>query len=91
LELIFSFGIAVYLLLALIAPGIFGSVGSSRSGTLALLLDLVYIMVASAIVLMIHANLGPSVFPPRPTPPVGASAGPASPAAQPPAAPSPIA
>jgi hypothetical protein len=91
LELIFSFGIAVYLLLALIAPGIFGSVGSSRSGTLALLLDLVYIMVASAIVLMIHANLGPSVFPPRPTPPVGASAGPAAPAAPPPAAPSPIA
>jgi hypothetical protein len=91
LELIFSFGIAVYLLLALIAPGIFGSLGSSRSGTLALLLDLVYIMVASAIVLMIHANLGPSVFPPRPTRPVGVSAGPAAPSAPPPAAPSPIA
>jgi hypothetical protein len=89
LELIFSFGIAVYLVLALIAPGIFGSVGSSRSGTLALLLDLVYIMVASAIVLMIHANLGPSVFPPRPARPVGAAASPAAPAAPPPAAPSP--
>jgi uncharacterized membrane protein len=88
LQLIFSFGIAVYLLLALIAPGIFGSVGSSRSGTLALLLDLVYIMVASAIVLMIHANLGPSVFPQRPARPVGA-APPAAPAAPPPAAPSP--
>lgn len=92
LELIFSFGIAVYLVLALIAPGIFGSVGSSRSGTLALLLDLVYIMVASAIVLMIHANLGPSVFPPRPARPIGAATGPAAstaPAAPPPAAPSP--
>jgi hypothetical protein len=87
LQLIFSFGIAVYLVLALIAPGIFGSVGSSRSGTLALLLDLVYIMVASAIVLMIHANLGPSVFPPRAARPVGAAA-PAAPAAPPPAAPS---
>ena len=69
LELVFSFGIAVYLVLALIAPGVFGSIGSSRSGTLSLLLDLVYIMVASAIILMIHANLGPSVFPSRPARP----------------------
>jgi hypothetical protein len=84
LELIFSFGIAVYLLFALIAPGVFGSLGSSRSGTLALLLDLTYIMVASAIVLMIHANLGPSVFPPRPgTQPVGTATAPAAPAAPP--------
>jgi hypothetical protein len=90
LELVFSFGIAIYLVLALIAPGVFGSLGSSRSGTLALLLDLVYVMVASAIVLMIHANLGPSVFPPRPAPPVGAppvGAPPAPPAAPAPAAP----
>jgi len=69
LELVFSFGIGVYLVLALIAPGVFGSIGSSRSGTLSLLLDLVYIMVASAIILMIHANLGPSVFPSRPARP----------------------
>ncbi|HSZ37037.1 MAG TPA: DUF5671 domain-containing protein [Acidimicrobiales bacterium] len=90
LQLVFSFGVAVYLLLALIAPGVFGSIGSSRNGTLALLLDLVYIMVASAIVLMIHANLGPSVFPPRPARPVGMWSSPATPAAPvaPPAAPS---
>ncbi len=87
LELIFSFGIAIYLLLALIAPGVFGSIGSSRSGTLALLLDLVYIMVASAIVLMIHANLGPSVFPPRPARPVAVAPAPAGPAGAPPPAP----
>jgi hypothetical protein len=87
LELVFSFGIAVYLLFALIAPGVFGSVGTSRSGTLALLLDLTYIMVASAIVLMIHANLGPSVFPPRPAKPAGVASAPATPAAPPPAAP----
>jgi hypothetical protein len=68
LELIVSFGVAIYLLLALIAPGIFGSIGSSRSGTLALLLDLVYVMVASGVILMIHSNLGPSVFPPRSAP-----------------------
>jgi hypothetical protein len=83
LELVFSFGIAIYLLLALIAPGVFGSIGSSRSGTLSLLLDLLYIMVASAIVLMIHANLGPSVFPPRPA---RAAAAPAAPTAVPPPA-----
>ncbi len=68
LQVVVTFGAAVYLLLALIAPGFFGSVGSSRSGTLAILLDLVFIMVASGVVLMIHANLGPSVFPPRPGP-----------------------
>jgi hypothetical protein len=89
LELVFAFGIAVYMLLALIAPGIFGSLGSTRSGTLALLLDLVYIMVASAIVLMIHANLGPSVFPPHPArPSVGTPTAPATaPASPPPQAP----
>ena len=68
LQLIISFGVAVYLLLALIAPGVFGSIGSSRSGTLSLLVDVVYVMVASGVILMIHANLGPSVFPPRPGP-----------------------
>jgi hypothetical protein len=30
---------------------------------------------------MIHANLGPSVFPPRPTRPVGTGSAPAAPAA----------
>ena len=68
LQVIVTFGVAIYLLLALIAPGVFGSLGSSRSGTLALLLDVVYVMVASGVILMIHANLGPSVFPPRPGP-----------------------
>jgi hypothetical protein len=85
LELIVSFGVAVYLLLALIAPGVFGSLGSSRSGTLAILLDVVYILVASAVVLMIHANLGPSVFPPRPqsATPTSAPAAPSPPPAAP--------
>ncbi len=65
LQFIITLGAAIYVLLALIAPGVFGHIGSSRSVTLALLLDLVYVMVASAVILMIHANLGPSVFPPR--------------------------
>lgn len=75
LQLIVSFGVAVYLLLALIAPGVFGSIGSSRSGTLSLLVDVVYVMVASGVILMIHANLGPSVFPPRPGPQLVAPTG----------------
>ena len=84
LQVIVTFGAAIYLLLVLIAPGVFGSLGSSRSGTLAVLLDVVYVMVASAVVLMIHANLGPSVFPPR-AKPQSATPTPAAPAA--PAAP----
>jgi hypothetical protein len=87
LQVIVSFGVAVYLLLALIAPGVFGSVGSSRSGTLSILLDLVYIMVASAVVLLIHSNLGPTVFPPRPGPHLGASAPAPAPAPAPTPAP----
>jgi hypothetical protein len=77
LQLIITFGVAVYLLLALIAPGVFGSIGSSRSGTLSLLVDVVYVMVASGVILMIHANLGPSVFPPRRGPQLVAPTGPA--------------
>ncbi len=84
LQLIITFGVAIYLLLSLIAPGVFGSIGSSRSGTLSLLIDVVYVMVASGLILMIHANLGPSVFPPRPGPQLVAPTDPApAPAPQP--------
>ena len=40
LQLIISLAVAIYLVFALIAPGVFGSIGSQRSGTLAMLLDL---------------------------------------------------
>ena len=36
LQLVFSLGVAVYLVIALIAPSVFGSFGSDRKGTLAL-------------------------------------------------------
>ena len=85
LQVIVTFGVAIYLLLSLIAPGVFGSLGSSRSGTLAVLLDVVYVMVASGVILMIHANLGPSVFPPRPGPQLAAAPGPAPATVSPPA------
>jgi hypothetical protein len=62
LQVIFSLGIAVYLVFALIAPGVFGSIGSDRSGTLALLLDLVYVMLASAYIVLAHSSMGPSAL-----------------------------
>ena len=65
LQLIVALGVTVYLVFALIAPGVFGSVGSSRSGTLALLLDLVYVMLASGYILLAHSSLGPTAVPTR--------------------------
>jgi hypothetical protein len=62
LQLIFSLGVAVYLVIALIAPSVFGSFGADRKGTLALLLDLVYVMLASAFVVMAHSSIGPSAL-----------------------------
>ena len=65
LQVIFAFGISIYLLLSLIAPGVFGSIGSSRSGTLAALLDALWIMFISGVAVAIHSSLGPSALPPR--------------------------
>ncbi len=68
LQIVLSLGFAVYLLFALVAPGVFGSIGSSRSGTLALLLDLLYVMLASAYIVVAHSALGPSALQSRRTP-----------------------
>jgi hypothetical protein len=65
IQLIISLAVAIYLVFALIAPGVFGSIGSQRSGTLAMLLDLVYVMLASAYILMAHSSLGPTAVPTR--------------------------
>ncbi len=62
IQLIFSLGVTIYLLFALIAPGVFGSIGTSRSGTLALMLDLVWVMLASAYIVAAHSGLGPSAL-----------------------------
>ncbi len=68
LQLIFSLGAGIYLLFALIAPGVFGSIGSDRSGTLALLLDLVWVMLVSAYIVAAHSGLGPSALQARRSP-----------------------
>ncbi len=62
LQLVLSLGVAVYLLFALIAPGVFGHLGTTRGGTLAMLLDLVYVMLASAYIVAAHSTLGPSAL-----------------------------
>ena len=86
LQVIFAFGISIYLLLSLIAPGVFGSIGSSRSGTLAALLDALWIMFISGVAVAIHSSLGPSALPPRSARPAEPSPAPA-PAAAPPVTP----
>jgi hypothetical protein len=60
LQLIVSLAVGIYLVFALIAPGVFGSLGSSRSGTVAMLLNLLYIILASGYILMAHSSLGPT-------------------------------
>ncbi len=65
LQLIVSLAVAIYLVFALVAPGVFGSIGSQRSGTLAMLLDLVYVMLASGYILLVHSSLGPTAIPTR--------------------------
>ncbi len=62
LQVLFSLGVAIYLVCALVAPSVFGSFGSDRDGTLALLLDLVYVMLASAYIVVAHSSIGPSAL-----------------------------
>ncbi len=76
LQLIVSLAVAIYLVFALVAPGVFGSFGASRSGTLSVLLDLVYVMLASAIIVSAHSSIGPSALPRRS--PAPSPAGPAA-------------
>jgi hypothetical protein len=57
-----SLGIAVYLVFQLIAPGIFGSMGGGRTGTLRVLLDLIYLMAASGFVVLVHSRFSPGAM-----------------------------
>jgi hypothetical protein len=76
-QMVLSLGIGVYLVFSEIAPGVFGSLGTTRSGTLALLLDLVFVILASGYILVMHSTLGPTPVRTRrasadlPAPPVG--------------------
>ncbi len=81
LQLIFALGVAAYLVFALVAPGVWGSIGSSRSGTVALLLDLAYVMLVSGYIVVAHSAIGPSVLRPgRASTPPAAGAAPPPPA-----------
>jgi hypothetical protein len=68
LQVILALGVSIYLVFALIAPGVFGSIGQSRSGTLATLLDLVFIMLASAYIVAAHSAIGPTALTRRAAP-----------------------
>ena len=66
LEMIFALGFAIYLLFELVGPGVFGSASScSSSGTVADLLDLVFVMFLSGLIVLGHSTLGPSALPTR--------------------------
>ena len=67
LEMIFALGFAIYLLFELVGPGVFGSASSSSSssGTVAELLDLVFVMFLSGLIVLGHSTLGPSALPTR--------------------------
>jgi hypothetical protein len=54
-----SLGVSIYLLFQLAGPGVFGGPGSSTSSTLRLLLDLVYLMVASGVIVLLHMRMAP--------------------------------
>jgi hypothetical protein len=71
LQMIFALGFSIYLVFELIGPGVFGSFSASRSGTLAELLDLLFVMILSGLAVFAHSTLGPSVFPSRGTPATG--------------------
>ena len=61
LQLLIALAVGIYLVFALVAPGVFGSFGSSRSGTLAILFDLVYVMLASGFIVAAHSSIGPRI------------------------------
>jgi hypothetical protein len=53
-----SLGIVIYLIFQLAGPGVFGG-GASRTATLTTLLDFVYVLVASAGIVMYHWRMAP--------------------------------
>ncbi|HVA08961.1 MAG TPA: hypothetical protein VNG12_19685 [Acidimicrobiales bacterium] len=62
LEVLVALGFGIYLVVELIGPGVFGSIDASRSGTVAALLELAYVLVASGVILVLHSSVGPSAM-----------------------------
>ena len=58
-----SLGLSIYFLFELISPAVFGGGGAGRSAIVEVLLDVLYIMVASGLIVVAHSTLGgPSIF-----------------------------
>jgi hypothetical protein len=61
--LLVSLGLSIYLIFELISPAVFGGGGAGRSAILQILLDALYVMVASGFIVIAHSQLGgPSIF-----------------------------
>jgi hypothetical protein len=62
--MVVALGVSIYFLFELIGPGVFGGGGHGRSAIVRNLLDTLYVMVASGIIVFAHSQLsGPSIFP----------------------------
>jgi hypothetical protein len=58
-----ALGFSIYLIFELVGPGVFGGGSTGRTVIVENLLDTVYVLVASGIILIIHSRFGaPSVF-----------------------------
>ncbi|MGO8860865.1 MAG: hypothetical protein ACLQRH_08875 [Acidimicrobiales bacterium] len=58
-----SLGLSIYFLFELISPAVFGGGGAGRSAIVEILLDVLYIMVASGLIVIAHSTLGgPSIL-----------------------------
>jgi hypothetical protein len=59
---IITFGLAIYLVFQLIGPGIFGTLGRTKTDTVRTLLDVLYVMLASVAIVVAHSRLAPSAL-----------------------------
>ena len=63
LTMLVALGFSIYLIFELVGPGVFGGEGTGRSVIVENLLDTLYVVVASGIIVIIHSRFGaPSVF-----------------------------
>jgi hypothetical protein len=58
--MLIALGVAIYLVFELIGPGIFGATGGGRTATLRTLLDVIYVMLASGVLILAHSRLAPA-------------------------------
>lgn len=55
-----ALGVAIYLIFQLAGPGIFGNVGGNNTGTLRILLDVLYVLITSSAIVVYHVRQSPA-------------------------------